>query len=838
MCLVIPRDEIAALLHDRQIQPFFTTSMDHNKGKGGGGGGNTRKSAGTIAGGGGGGIFPPGQGESAKARKLKQQASVFMEVIGDEVVGNKFDDGFSGNNKMMGGGIHDDMTSPTITTDYAMIVPALFALRALLERGWQPDHMPPEVISSLVHILCCAQTAATPNERIRVSEALTALLGAAIGIGPDASELVFVHLLAAQLSLSTVTNTATTAATADGDGEKHRMWRSPRAGGRDVVSPPVRGTIGLGFNSGGGGSGSDSEDIEEGELGIPSATASVIRLLAHVLYEEATTDQQHIDSSTSSSNSSSSGPSHPNTTGGIMSKSKYTRDINSVVFGHVFAASVYKEPLPGTLLPLRQPISSNSNTTTPSTTTTIDIHASAAASVINALSLLRGPVNVTTADTLPNNTPLTGQQTLALSPLRGAATGAGTGTGTGTATAIGNLPLPPGGVQMTPLLAPAPTTPGRVVPPTSPTNNISPARAAVLNAAVHGFGGMAAVNNTNNLSNNNANNNNNNNNNNANNSFTDNTTHLNLSSPRKQQISSTTSISHTNSGSNHTSQSPRSDASCLLTNQATAMLPEFLELLECVFRINRARRMEKVEEKTEYSYPSGNSTEQNVGMNTGKVSSASGVHDETSGTSSSETMSISQAIRRDLQQKLFEKANECFAMVPPYNAVSKKFDSATRGGRHIWQAGEPLAPGYLVDAMDREKSWFESYVTEIRPAMAPASTTTPPRANTPSRYNGYDVKVHFMGWGSKWDDWVPEKDVGTRIAPLNTRSKNWRADLFEGGLIEIKCNEDMVNQKWMWGKIIALNYEEGWVDVSYTFTNEPTGCIIVSLLCLPSLFIT
>ena len=39
-----------------------------------------------------------------------------------------------------------------------------------------------------------------------------------------------------------------------------------------------------------------------------------------------------------------------------------------------------------------------------------------------------------------------------------------------------------------------------------------------------------------------------------------------------------------------------------------------------------------------------------------------------------------------------------------------------------------------------------------------------------------------------------------------------------GGLIEIKCNEDTVYQKWMWGRIIAMNQ---WVDVSYSFSHEP-----------------
>ena len=154
--------------------------------------------------------------------------------------------------------------------------------------------------------------------------------------------------------------------------------------------------------------------------------------------------------------------------------------------------------------------------------------------------------------------------------------------------------------------------------------------------------------------------------------------------------------------------------------------------------------------------------------------------------------------------------------------MPKKLRKTTQGGRHIWQLGQPLSVGDLVDARDREKSWFESYVTEVRPS---ATSTSPPRSGNRDKEREkekFDVKVHYMGWGSKWDDWVSEWDLGARIAPLNSRSKNWRADLFEGGLIEIKCNDDMVNQKWMWGKIIALNYSEGWVDVSYTFTNEPT----------------
>ena len=59
--------------------------------------------------------------------------------------------------------------------------------------------------------------------------------------------------------------------------------------------------------------------------------------------------------------------------------------------------------------------------------------------------------------------------------------------------------------------------------------------------------------------------------------------------------------------------------------------------------------------------------------------------------------------------------------------------------------------GDLLDAMDKERCWFESHVVEIRPQQG--------------------VKVHFLGWGSKWDDFITAAELPTRLAPLNTRTK-------------------------------------------------------------------
>lgn len=128
-------------------------------------------------------------------------------------------------------------------------------------------------------------------------------------------------------------------------------------------------------------------------------------------------------------------------------------------------------------------------------------------------------------------------------------------------------------------------------------------------------------------------------------------------------------------------------------------------------------------------------------------------------------------------------------------------ENRMRGGRRIWDPSEPLSPGDLIDCMDKEKSWFESVVVDV---AADGS-----------------IRVHFLGWAAKWDDTISEAERPIRLAPLNTHTRNWRGDLFEGGLIEVKCNDDVVNQKWMWGRITKLNVEESWVEIAYSFSSEP-----------------
>lgn len=147
----------------------------------------------------------------------------------------------------------------------------------------------------------------------------------------------------------------------------------------------------------------------------------------------------------------------------------------------------------------------------------------------------------------------------------------------------------------------------------------------------------------------------------------------------------------------------------------------------------------------------------------------------------------------NLQLEFFTIAKDYFSGLLSNEAANFRPTESkrrSRGGRNIWRKEDQLAVGDLVDCMDKEKCWFESMVHEVFPDNC--------------------VKIHFLGWGSKWDDIIYPAELETRIAPLNSQTKNWRSELYEGGLIEIKCNDDLVNQKWMWGKITALHLTEEW----------------------------
>ncbi|KAG4055441.1 hypothetical protein JG687_00006325 [Phytophthora cactorum] len=63
-----------------------------------------------------------------------------------------------------------------------------------------------------------------------------------------------------------------------------------------------------------------------------------------------------------------------------------------------------------------------------------------------------------------------------------------------------------------------------------------------------------------------------------------------------------------------------------------------------------------------------------------------------------------------------------------------------------------LQIGQLIDARDTDNVWYESRVVALSSTL---------------------VKLHYRGWTSKWDEWIER--TSTRIAPLHTKVRDWRA---------------------------------------------------------------
>lgn len=149
----------------------------------------------------------------------------------------------------------------------------------------------------------------------------------------------------------------------------------------------------------------------------------------------------------------------------------------------------------------------------------------------------------------------------------------------------------------------------------------------------------------------------------------------------------------------------------------------------------------------------------------------------------------------DINISLLDRVQSFFQKTRSLHDVVWKSLAESREGRKIWQGFEKFEVGMLIDCLDKENMWYEACITAV--------------------HNDGSIGVHYLGWGSKWDDIIPPHSFSRYISTLNSQTICWREDLFPGSLVEIKCSDDSINQKWMWGKIVDLNHEERWVDVSF-----------------------
>jgi hypothetical protein len=82
-----------------------------------------------------------------------------------------------------------------------------------------------------------------------------------------------------------------------------------------------------------------------------------------------------------------------------------------------------------------------------------------------------------------------------------------------------------------------------------------------------------------------------------------------------------------------------------------------------------------------------------------------------------------------------------------------------------------LQVGDYLDAKDHEGNWYDSRVVAVSSLVR-------------------KIKVHYMGWESRWDTWLSLDDVDLSIAPLFSKVANWR---------DFRVNDKVgmkVNGKW------------------------------------------
>ncbi|TDH68096.1 hypothetical protein CCR75_007580 [Bremia lactucae] len=128
--------------------------------------------------------------------------------------------------------------------------------------------------------------------------------------------------------------------------------------------------------------------------------------------------------------------------------------------------------------------------------------------------------------------------------------------------------------------------------------------------------------------------------------------------------------------------------------------------------------------------------------------------------------------------------------------VEAKFDEKKQIELPDWRCGRfysdiqenqwrfELGVGQFIDAQDANYKWFESRIVDTDVGF---------------------VQVHYRGWSSQREEWLPR--TSTRVAPLLTKTRNWRA--FQVG-DELLVGTEVVgkpNPEWRDAIVTACAYE-------------------------------
>jgi len=102
-----------------------------------------------------------------------------------------------------------------------------------------------------------------------------------------------------------------------------------------------------------------------------------------------------------------------------------------------------------------------------------------------------------------------------------------------------------------------------------------------------------------------------------------------------------------------------------------------------------------------------------------------------------------------------------------------------------------LQVGDFIDAQDGALKWYEAIVRELAPDS---------------------VKVHYFGWGSRWDGTVPRRKGGPKKIsppmPLWTKTSGWRENIKVGQEVEVRqVASTAYRSKWYRANVIAIRRE-------------------------------
>ncbi|KAG7376693.1 hypothetical protein PHYPSEUDO_012870 [Phytophthora pseudosyringae] len=105
----------------------------------------------------------------------------------------------------------------------------------------------------------------------------------------------------------------------------------------------------------------------------------------------------------------------------------------------------------------------------------------------------------------------------------------------------------------------------------------------------------------------------------------------------------------------------------------------------------------------------------------------------------------------------------------------------------------------LIDARDTDSVWYESRVVALSSTL---------------------VKIHYRGWTSKWDEWIER--TSTRIAPLHTKVRDWRA--FEVGDAVMVGRHVATKRYPEWRNAVVISCEACEVDGRLRVEVDVDGC--------------